>query len=174
MNNKKIQIVLRKINKINISKNYIKWMNDYEVVKYTEQRFKKHTLKDILKFIKEKNKSKNEFLYGIFIKNKKNFNHIGNIKLGPINKGHKSADLSYIIGEKKYWGKNLATSAINLVIKLSKLKFKLKKITAGCYENNIGSIKVLTKNNFRKEGILDSQIIFKKKRIKKYIFGLKI
>ena len=50
-----------------VGKEYLKWMNDYEVTKFTEQRFKKHSLVDIKNFVKEKNKSKTEFLYGIFI-----------------------------------------------------------------------------------------------------------
>ena len=59
-------IILKKLNSQDISTEYLKWMNDKEVTKFTEQRFKKHSLKDIKKFVKEKNKSKNEFLYGIF------------------------------------------------------------------------------------------------------------
>ena len=38
--------------------------------------------------------------------------HIGNIKLGPIDFIHKNALISYFIGEKKYWGKNITTMAI--------------------------------------------------------------
>ena len=45
---------------------YQKWMNDIEVHKYTEQKYKKHSLKDIKDYVIQKNKSKNEFLYGIF------------------------------------------------------------------------------------------------------------
>ena len=46
---------------------------------------KKHSLADIRKFVVEKNKSKNEFLFGIFIEKRNENLHIGNIKLGPIN-----------------------------------------------------------------------------------------
>ena len=64
-------IFLRKLNpKKDISNDYLKWMNDFEVNKYTEQKYKKHKIKDIKKFVNEKNKSNNEFLYGIFLKKK--------------------------------------------------------------------------------------------------------
>ena len=174
MKNLKQLIYLKKLNIKNISPNYTKWMNDYNVVKYTEQRFQKHSFKDIKNFILEKNKSKIEYLYGIFLKKKNILIHVGNIKLGPINKNHMSAYVSYIIGEKIFWGKGIASFALKKIIKIAKKKIKLKKILAGCYENNHSSIKVLKKNHFKREAIFASQILFEKKRIKGLVFGLKI
>ena len=90
-------------------------MNDPDVQKYTEQRFKKHSFKDIRSFVSSKNSSKDEFFYGIFIKKKKLF-HIGNIKLGPINFIHKTAFISYFIGEKSCWGKSYGSKAIYQIV----------------------------------------------------------
>ena len=116
-------IILKKLNlKKDISNKYQNWMNDFEVHKYTEQKYIKHSLADIRNFVREKNKSKNEFIYGIFLK-KNNLNiHIGNIKLGPINFIHKYAEISYFIGEKELWGKGYATLAIKEIIKIAKKK----------------------------------------------------
>lgn len=162
-------IFLKKLNlKKNISYKYLSWMNDSEIHKFTEQRYLKVTLKDIKKYVLEKNKSKNEFLYGIFLK--KNNLHIGNIKLGPISKYHNTADISCFIGEKEYWNKNYATFAIKKIIKIAKIK-KIKKLKAGCYSINNGSIKLLKKNGFRLEGKLKSEIKFNNKRYDGYIFG---
>lgn len=174
MNNLRQLIYLKKLNNKNISGDYIKWMNDYDVVKYTEQRFKKNSFRDIKKFILQKNKSKIDYLYGIFFKEKNSLVHIGNIKLGPINKNHMTADVSYIIGKKIFWKKGIASFALRKIIEIARKKFKLKKLIAGCYENNFGSIKVLKKNHFKKEATFASQILFEKKRIKKLVFGLKI
>ena len=165
-------IYLRKLNpKYDVGIKYQTWLNDFKVQKYTEQKYKKHTLKDIKTFVIQKNKSKNELLYGIFLKKDKS--HIGNIKLGPINFIHKYAEISYFIGEKKLWGKGYTTKAIKEIIKRAKKK-KLKKLKAGFYETNVGSKKVLEKNGFVKEGILKSEIIYKNKRYNSYIFGKKI
>jgi|TARA_B100001971_G_scaffold189586_1_gene191714 RimJ/RimL family protein N-acetyltransferase len=165
------KIILRKLNlKKDISKKYQNWMNDLEVHKYTEQKYTKHSLINIRKFVREKNKSKNEFLYGIFLK-KNNLNiHIGNIKLGPINFIHRIAEVSYFIGEKELWGKGYTTLAIKEIIKIAK-KMGLKKLKAGFYEMNIGSKKVLEKNNFKLEGKFKSEIVYKGKRYNLYCFG---
>ncbi len=164
-------IILRRLNlKKDISKKYLNWMNDLEVHKYTEQRYIKHSLVNIRKFVREKNKSKNEFLYGIFLKKKNLKIHIGNIKLGPINFTHKTGEISYFIGEKKLWGKGYAALAIKKINRIAK-KMKLKKLKAGFYEMNIGSKKVLEKNNFKLEGSMKSEIIYKGKRCDLYLYG---
>ena len=165
------KIILRKLNlKKDISKKYQIWMNDLEVHKYTEQKYTKYSLNNIRKFVREKNKSKNQFLYGIFLK-KNNLNiHIGNIKLGPIKFIHRTAEVSYFIGEKELWGKGYTTLAIKEIIKIAK-KMGLKKIKAGLSNNNIGSKKVLIKNNFKLEGKLQSELIYNGKRINHNLFG---
>ena len=126
------EIILKKLNlRKDISKNYLGWLNDSEVQKYTEQNYKKHSLIDIRNFVKKKNESKKEFLYGIFLKKNNLDIHIGNIKLGPINFKLKSAQISYFIGEKELWGNGYATLAIKEIIKVAKKKV-LKNLKQDC------------------------------------------
>lgn len=161
-------IYLKKLNpKIHANKEYLGWMNSFEIHKYTEQKYKKHTIKDIKRFIVDKNKSKNEFLYGIFLKKKI---HIGNIKLGPINFFHKLAEISLFIGNKTYTGKGYASLAVKKIINIAKKK-GIKKLNAGVYSINKESIKLFSKLKFKKEGILVKNIIYNKKRYNSIIFG---
>ena len=164
-------IILKKLNlKKDITKTYQKWMNDLEIHKFTEQKYKKHSIKDIKAIVKEKNHSKYEFLYGIFIVTKKSTTHIGNIKLGSINYEHKTGEISYFIGEKKLWGKGLMTEAIRKITNIAKRK-GLKKIKASFVSINKGSEKVLKKNGFKIEGKFKSEIVYKNKRYDKYLYG---
>ena len=113
-------IYLKKLSpKIHANEEYLEWMNNFKVHKYTEQKYKIHRLEDIKKFIIDKNKSKNEFLYGIFLKKKI---HIGNIKLGPINFFHKRAEISLFIGNQTYTGKGFASLAVKKIINIAKKK----------------------------------------------------
>ena len=165
---KENQIILKELTIKDYSKKYLKWMNDKDIQKFTEQRHIKHSKKSIIQFIKNKKKSKNEFLYGIFLKTNKNdikANHLGNIKLGPIDFYNKNTFISYFIGEKKLMGKNIMTCAINKVLKISKYKFGLKKVYASFIKNNIGSMKVLKKNKFYKEAEFKKHIVFQNKRV---------
>ena len=59
----KKNLILKKLSQKDANTEYLKWLNDNEVTKFTEQRFKKHSLSEIKNFIKEKNISKVEFLF---------------------------------------------------------------------------------------------------------------
>jgi len=71
---------LRILTKKDVSDDYIFWINDFDVTKYTEQRFHSHTKLDVENFVDEKFNSGSDFLFGIYVDEK----HIGNIKLGSI------------------------------------------------------------------------------------------
>lgn len=164
-------LILKKLNpKKDISKKYVSWMNDKSVHPFSVQKYKKHTLKNVKKYVIDINNSKNIFLFGIFIKKKNFLNHIGNIKLGPIHKYYKSSHISYFIGEKKFLGKGYTTLAIKKIIQIAKKK-KVKKIKAGMVEINYGSIKVAEKNGFKKEATLISEELHGKKRYNSLIYG---
>ena len=128
-----MKIILEKINERHANKKYLKWLNDKEINKYTELRHKETKLRDIVSFIKKTKDSKNTYIYGIFLNNKNN--HIGNITLGPINSIHKSAEIGFFIA-KKILEQGIMSVAIKRIILISKTKFKLKKLLAGCYEIN--------------------------------------
>ena len=151
------KIILKKLNlNKDITKKYQNWMNSLEIHKYTEQKNKKHSLTNIKNFVIEKNKSKNEFLSGIFLK-KKNLNtHIGNIKLGPISIIHKTANISYFIGVKELWNKGYTTLAIKEIIKIAKKKV-VKKPQEEKLKKKIDKKKIIIKIVIKMKGKIKSK-----------------
>ena len=63
------KIILKILSVDDVSENYVSWLNDYEVIKFTEQKYFKHTLKSVTDFVRQKYYSKINFLFGIFIEN---------------------------------------------------------------------------------------------------------
>ena len=63
-----------------------------------------------------------------------------------------SAETGYWIGEP-FWGKGIATKAVELIVAHGFKELKLIRIYAGVFEYNTASMKVLEKNGFQKEGI---------------------
>ena len=159
------QVILKELTISDYSIKYLNWMKDKKINEFTEQKLLKQNKKRIIDFIKEKKSSKKEFLYGIYLKLGNNFKHVGNIKLGSINFYHKNAYISYFIGDKNFWGMNIATISIKKVLLIAKNKFKLKKITACTYKINVGSMKVLKKNGFSLEANFKKHLIYKNKRV---------
>lgn len=71
------------------------------------------------------------------------------LKLG--NPLYKRAEVWYKY-HKEYWGKGFATEVLNEVLRFCFEDLKLHRVEAGCAIDNIGSIKVLEKTGFIKEG----------------------
>ena len=69
-----------------------------------------------------------------------------------INSFHSRAEITYLVGNKNYWGNGVGFFAVSEIIKISKNFYKLNKLFAGIAENNIASRKVLEKNGFSLEG----------------------
>ena len=147
---------LRVMAKKDITSAYVAWLNDGDVVQYTEQRFQHTTAGDVSKFIDKMAVDLTQLMYGIFFDDQ----HIGNIKLGNINSQHQTANLSYLIGARKWWGKGIAGLAIATITEIGFQQIGLMKICAGVYENNIASSKVLVKNGYLLEGRRVGQYLY--------------
>jgi [ribosomal protein S5]-alanine N-acetyltransferase len=78
--------------------------------------------------------------------------HIGNIKIGSINWQHRYGDVGLLIGDKNSWGKGIAAEAISLVTQYAFEELNLHKLTAGMYEQNIGSYKAFIKAGYQEVG----------------------
>ncbi len=148
-------MTLKELHPDDVTEDYVAWMNDPEVVFYTEQKFISHTLEKVIQFVEGQWQTEDSFLFGIFIDEK----HVGNIKLGPVNRHHQHAALSYVIGDKNYWSKGVASAAIAAVTIFGFSKICLRKIWASSFDENAASIKALEKNGFIIEGRLRQQLM---------------
>lgn len=143
------KIYLRRLTEDDATQEYADWMNDPEVNQYLESRFFPQTIESTRAFIRSVTND-NNYQFGMFdIETDK---HIGNIKIGCINHYHKYADIGFLIGDKSYWGRGIATEAIKLVTEYAFNTLKLHKLWGGAYAPNIGSIKAFLKNGYEKEG----------------------
>ena len=146
------EIQLRSLTMKDASVKYLRWLHDRKITKYLGGVHTYHkNINELKNSIVAFNKSADSILFGIFLLED---NHIGNIKLGFINKIHKFAEIGLIIGERKYWGRGYATRAIHLVSGFAIENLGLVRLTAHCVETNRGSINAFSKAGFRHEGTL--------------------
>lgn len=146
------RIYLREVRLSDVDENYYRWMNDPEVTQYLESRFFPNSREMIELYIKQMEENTDILFMAIIVKD--NEKHIGNIKIHRINWIHRYAEVSLVIGEKKFWGKGYGTESITLAVGHAFNTLNLHKLSARMYANNVGSIKAFKKANFFKEGIL--------------------
>jgi len=163
-------LVIKSLNLKNFNKSYSSWLNDKDVNQYLESRFEKHSTQSVKEFITRCYKAKNSVLLGIFYK--KNNLHIGNIKIDNINKFHDKAEIGIMIGDKKYWNKNIATEAIIAVTKMCFNHLRISALFAGCYDCNKGSYKAFLKAGWKKNCTIKNHWKYKNKLINGIILSV--
>lgn len=149
---------------------YEKWLNDDEVTRFLETRWVKQDLFSIKEYVNTINNSQDSIILAIITKDTKK--HIGNIKIGPINRFNSYADISYFIGCKDEWGKGYATEAVKLFCDFAFRELELHKLQAGIIEGNEASKTVLNKAGFEFEGRMKEKYLLEGVYKDQLIYGL--
>lgn len=145
------RLQLRELELHEVTAEYVGWLNDPKVNRFLETRFANHDEDTVRNFVKTVRVSDNEFLFGIFMRT--NSVHIGNIKVGPINRHHNIADLSLFLGDRESWGKGYATEAIAALSNYAFSVLALRKLAASMYAANKASHRAFVKVGYRHEGL---------------------
>ena len=153
------RVLLRPLKASDVGPAYLGWLRDPRVNRYLESRFQRHTLASLRAFVASASRDPGTLLLAIVRKD--SGRHIGNIKLGPIDRRHRRADIGILVGDRASWGKGFATEAIEVLASHALKTLGLHKVTAGIYDNNPGSIRA-----FRKAGF-----IVEARRRKHYLCG---
>ena len=146
------RLQLRTLSKDDAGEHYLGWMEDPAVSRYLESGREKQTLASITAYIEDKNRSADDLLLGIFVRN--DGTHIGNIKLGSIDWFHLRGDIGIVIGDRSRWGRGFANETIEGICEYAGRILGLRRVFACCHATNTGSLKAFLKAGFAEEGLL--------------------
>ncbi|WP_426668540.1 GNAT family N-acetyltransferase [Mucilaginibacter sp. McL0603] len=139
-----------------LSQQYVNWLNDKDVYRYMETRGN-YSL-GMLKLFLEECEQSNKLFWAIHLKS--NEQHIGNIKIDPINLIHGNAEYSIMMGRKEEWGNGYAIEASARILKYCFDELKLRKITLGVIKENTAAVKLYDKLGFKIEGTYQKHVIY--------------
>ena len=164
------RLLLRNLTEADATLGYLSWLNDPEVLRYLEVRFSKLVdLNELRTFVQTVNASTDTVMFGIFRRD--TGQHIGNIKLGPIKFDHARAEIGFLIGDRLSWGAGYASEAIYAVAQFGLERLNLAKISAGCYEANVGSMKALLKAGFLQIATIPNDVVCDGVRVASLLFA---
>ena len=132
---------------------YLGWMQDAEVQKYLESRFGTHTMASLEEFVAAQRADPNVLFLGIAYRGQ----HVGNVKIGPLDRQHRTADLGFLIGERGLHGRGIGTTALRIALQIARGPLGLAKLTAGVYGANTASARAFEKAGFTLEGRKQAQ-----------------
>lgn len=161
------RLLLRDITEDDVTAKYVRWMNDPRVNRYLESRFVTHTAESIRRSVVEL--SQNSVFAAVI--DRATGDHIGNIKLGPVDHHHRTADIGIVIGEERCWGKGFATESIIAMTDHAFEVLGLAKVTASVYAINLASIRAFQKAGFELEGTRCSQFSIGESRTDAVMLG---
>ena len=149
------QVELRLFRESDLTDIYVDWLNDPQVVKYSNQRFKTHSIQSCRTYFLSFNNNDALFI-AIYLKSK-------NIMIGTMtvyfNINHSVADLGVLLGDKSCWGKGLGRDSWKMVLDLLLQNSSVRKVTGGTLACNIGMLNVMRATGMEVDGIRKSQEI---------------
>lgn len=141
---------LRELVESDVTDEYLSWFQDDIVTRFLEAKNLKK--QEVLEYIWKGRDTKTFFIYAIC--DRISEKHIGNLKIGPIDKINQISDLVTVIGDKNFSGRGLGSKAIEMGNRIAFENFGLRKLTGGIYSDNIASIKAYLRAGWIIEGRL--------------------
>ena len=141
------RIYLRILKVADVGESYVRWMNDEEILQYTECRGRTFTAEDLRTYVQDRYDNPADYFFGIFLNDSRI--HAGNIKLGNIKPADRSADIGLIL-DKEHWHQGYASESIRLATDFAFRELGLNRVWAGMSEENQNSYKAFVKNGFKK------------------------
>jgi [ribosomal protein S5]-alanine N-acetyltransferase len=150
------RVSLRPVTVDDCTARYVDWLRDPEVNRYLETRWVDQTLETVRAFVEATEQDSASHLLAII--DNASLAHIGNIKIGPVSTHHHSADISYFIGERSFWGRGYATEAIRRASAFGFERLELHRLQAGLYASNVASARALEKAGYVREAVFEQQL----------------
>jgi RimJ/RimL family protein N-acetyltransferase len=144
------RLFLRPLLEADIDERYVAWFADQRVTQFLEAR--NISVEESRNHLRAGRESGRFFMYAVCLKG--TGTHIGNVKIGPINRLHRTADLVTVIGDRAAWGKGYAAEAIALGSHVAFESYGLRKLHGAILADNVGSIKAYTRAGWVIEGRL--------------------
>jgi RimJ/RimL family protein N-acetyltransferase len=135
---------------------YVAWLNEPEVVRYSEQRHHRHTLESCKVYFESFRGAADHFL--AIEADDVHLGHIGNIGVS-VDLPNRVADVSILVGEKRAWGTGLATVAWYGVLTELFQAQQIRKVTAGTMAVNESMLRLMSRSGMHIECVKSRQFI---------------
>ena len=132
-------VYLRALTVDDATPEYQGWLNDSEITRHLETGRFPVSIESVRSFIETHNGSNDSLLLGIFLNDSEQ--HVGNVKLSPINWVHRWAELGIMIGSKAAQGKGIGTEVMQLVCQHAFDRLNLNRVSLGVIESNAAAIR---------------------------------
>ena len=154
----KNEIFLDQFNESYISEKYLSWLNNKELMQYSENRHTNHTIDSCREYY-QSFKNSNNLLFAIL--DKKNMNHVGNIS-AYIDTNNLTADIGILVGVT---GQGYGFLAWEAFMKKLFSEYNIRKITGGTMDVNKAMKKIFIKSGMDYEYSKKDHCVYKERYV---------
>ena len=140
-----------------ITEEYVAWLNDLEVIKYSENRHRKITANDCFYYLQSMRNSGN-YYWAIIVDNLDS-RHVGNITV-YVDRPNLVGDLAIVVGDKSIRGEGIGTEAARLACDWLLKQAGFRKVTAGTMAINKPMLKLMNAIGMKEEGLRKKQFMW--------------
>lgn len=149
------KVVLRRFTRADLTPRYLGWLRDPQVVRFSNQRFRRHDLETARAYLAAFEGSDDLFL---------SIHHIDldraiGTMTAYVAPQHGTADIGILIGDTAVWGQRLGQDAWDTLVNWLVGEAKLRKVTAGAMAANRGMARVMEQSGMRLEATRRAQEI---------------
>jgi ribosomal-protein-alanine N-acetyltransferase len=155
------RFLLRSLRESDVSQSYVGWLNDPEVNRYLEVRFKNQTLDSVRAYVASHDGDRS-FLLGIFAES--GARHLGNYSL-VVEPEHARATLGVMIGDREWWGEGVVLETRGAILDLCFDRLDVEKVSGACYATNRAAIYNYQRQGWRADGVRKAHAISEGRRV---------
>jgi len=131
---------------------YYSWLDDLSLDTFTERSAFPNSEKRMQAYFRRAQEASDLILLGIF--HNETGTHIGNITFQEISWVRKRAFIGYLLGDKAYTGRGIATEAVMMMMYYGFTKLNFERIHTTVSAKHQASLRVASKSGLRQEGRL--------------------
>ena len=139
-----------------LTERYVGWLADPEIVRYSEQRFRTHTLESCAEYMRSFEGTPNLF-YALVAKDAA-LGHVGNLNV-YVDERHGTADIGILVGERATWGKGIGGEAWRAAVERL-LAHGVRKVTGGCVATNEAMVRIMKRAGMKPDGRRAAQYVY--------------
>lgn len=149
------KVVLQPFGPKDVTEAYISWLNDPEVTRFSNQRFRTHTRASCEAYLASFAGTENLF---VSIRDATTGGAIGTMTAYR-NPHHGTCDVGIMIGERACWGGGYGQEAWDLFTDWLLTEGGVRKLTAGCLASNGGMVRLMERSGMAREAVRAAQEI---------------
>lgn len=146
---------LRPFTADDVTETYVSWLRDPVNVRFSNQRFRTHTVESCRAYLASFSGTPNLFLAVVA----RDSGKVVGTMTAYVAEPHRTADMGILIGDRTAWGRGFGLDAWETLMSYLLGEAGLRKVTAGTLRPNAAMVRIMERSGMKREAVRERQEI---------------